>query len=423
MVIISRCRLAATPLRRPRLNSVVTRNDVVIVGGGIVGLATALHLLRQNHKLRLVLIEKESGLAKHQTGHNSGVIHSGLYYKPGSLKARLCVDGYQRLLEFSRSENIPHEICGKVVVALDDSQVPQLDELERRGTANGLAGLRRLSATEIQEREPYCAGVGGLFVPQTGIVDYVAVAEAMAKKIRAMGGEIRFDETVSEITQDELDVRLSTTHGSYTARFVVTCGGLHSDRLARQTIDELDLRILPFRGEYYTLRASATHLVKHLIYPVPDPAFPFLGVHFTRMIDGAVECGPNAVLALAREGYSKWDFRPNEFLETLAWPGFRRVARKYWRTGLGEYRRSFSKRAFVRALQRLVPAVTEADLLPAPAGVRAQACDRNGNLLDDFAIREAGRVFNVCNAPSPAATASLAIGSHLATRIATRLQS
>jgi L-2-hydroxyglutarate oxidase len=401
---------------------VTTRNDVIVIGGGIVGLATALHLLQQTPGRRLVVIEKEQAVAQHQTGHNSGVIHSGLYYRPGSLKARLCVEGYNKLLDFCRKEQIPHEVCGKVVVALADSQVPQLDELERRGSANGLGGLRRLTPTEIREREPHCAGVAGLFVPHTGIVDYVAVAEAMARHIRSLGGDIRLGEAVVTISPGEHEVRVHTTCGEHTCKFVVTCGGLQSDRLTRQTVGDLDLRILPFRGEYYTLRDSARHLVRHLIYPVPDPSFPFLGVHFTRMIDGAVECGPNAVLAFAREGYTKTTVRPGELVETLTWPGFRKVARKYWRTGLGEYQRSFSKRAFVRALQRLVPEVTEGDLVPAPAGVRAQACDRDGNLLDDFAIRETARVFNVCNAPSPAATASLAIGSYLASRVAERFE-
>ena len=398
------------------------RNDVTVIGGGIVGLATALHLLQQMPGRRLLIVEKEPSVAQHQTGHNSGVIHSGLYYRPGSLKARLCVEGYNKLLGFCRNESIAHEICGKVVVALDDSQVLQLDELQRRGSANGLGGLQRLTATQIREREPHCAGVAGLFVPQTGIVDYVAVAEAMARQIRNLGGEIRLGEAVTSISPRANEVRVSTTNGDHVANFVVTCGGLYSDRLTRETVKDLDLRILPFRGEYYTLRESARHLVQHLIYPVPDPSFPFLGVHFTRMIDGAVECGPNAVLAFAREGYTKTTVRPRELLETLLWPGFQQVARKYWKTGLGEYRRSFSKRAFVRALQRLVPAVCEDDLVPAPAGVRAQACDRTGNLLDDFALRETERVFNVCNAPSPAATASLAIGSYLATRVAQRFE-
>lgn len=398
-----------------------TQSDVLIVGGGIVGLATALNLLEKRPGLSLTLLEKEESVASHQTGHNSGVIHSGLYYRPGSLKASLCVEGYRRMLDFCREHAIAHEVCGKVVVATSDDHVAQLDELERRGTANGLSGLRRLTAQEIREREPHCAGVAGLFVPQTGIVDYVAAAEAMHRRIDALGGRVVLGCRADLIKAGEREVVVRSAGADFTARHVVTCGGLHSDRLARQTIDDLDLRILPFRGEYFVLRESARTLVRNLIYPVPNPAFPFLGVHFTRMIDGSVECGPNAVLAFAREGYGKTTLHTRDLAETLAWPGFRRVAAKYWRTGLGEYRRSFSKRAFVGALQQLIPAVTRDDLIAAPAGVRAQACDAHGNLLDDFALRESRRVTHVCNAPSPAATASLAIGDYVAARVVTQL--
>ena len=359
------------------------QSDVLVVGGGIVGLATALNLLEKRPRMSLVLLEKEQSVASHQTGHNSGVIHSGLYYRPGSLKASLCVEGYRRMLDFCREHAISHEVCGKVVVATSDDQITQLDELERRGAANGLGGLRRLTAPEIREREPHCAGVAGLFVPQTGIVDYVAVAEAMRRRIDALDGRVLLGCRVDSIEAGEREVVVRSSSADFTARHVVTCGGLHSDRLARQTIDDLDLRILPFRGEYFVLRESARTLVRNLIYPVPNPAFPFLGVHFTRMIDGSVECGPNAVLAFAREGYGKTTVRTGDIVETLAWPGFSRVAAKYWRTGLGEYRRSFSKRAFVTALQQLIPAVTRDDLIAAPAGVRAQSCDAHGNLLED----------------------------------------
>jgi L-2-hydroxyglutarate oxidase len=397
------------------------QSDLLVVGGGIVGLATALNLLEKRPGMSLVLLEKEPSVASHQTGHNSGVIHSGLYYRPGSLKASLCVDGYRRLLEFCAEHAIAHEVCGKVVVATSDDQVAQLDELERRGAANGLGGLRRLTAPEIREREPQCAGVAGLFVPQTGIVDYVAVAEAMQRRIESLGGRVLLGHHVDSMKTGRSDVVVRAGDAEFAARHVVTCGGLHSDRLARQTVDDLDLRILPFRGEYFVLRESARSLVRNLIYPVPNPAFPFLGVHFTRMIDGSVECGPNAVLAFAREGYGKTTLRTRDLGETLAWPGFRRVAAKYWRTGLGEYRRSFFKHAFVRALQTLVPSVAIDDLIAAPAGVRAQACDAQGNLLDDFALRESTRVTHVCNAPSPAATASLAIGDYIAARVETQL--
>lgn len=399
----------------------MSKVDVVIVGGGIVGLATALNLLERKPGLGLVVLEKESRVAQHQTGRNSGVIHSGLYYRPGSLKASLCVEGYGRLLEFCQHHGVPHEVCGKVVVATKDEQIAQLDELWRRGIANGLTGLKRLSSGDIREREPHCSGIAGVFVPQTGIVDYGAVTEAMRSQVEKLGGRVLFGHPVTSIREQSSHADVIARDERFHSRHVITCGGLHSDRLARHTVEDLDLRILPFRGEYFVLREEARRLVRNLIYPVPNPAFPFLGVHFTRMIDGSVECGPNAVLAFAREGYEKTTIRPRDLYETLIWPGFRTVARKYWRTGLGEYRRSFSKRAFVRALQSLVPDVTTDDLIPAPAGVRAQACDTRGNLLDDFALRETGRVTHVCNAPSPAATASLAIGNYIASQVSAKM--
>ena len=390
--------------------------DVLIVGGGIVGLATALKLLQARPRTRLVLVEKEPAPARHQTGNNSGVIHSGLYYKPGSLKAANCRAGYQQLLDFCRTESIPHEICGKVVVATDPLELPRLEELRRRGVANGLDGLRSLSTDEIREIEPHCAGIQGLWVPQTGIVDYSAVAAKYAEKIQCLGGEIVFGQKIISIRRrsETSSVEIASDRQAWSGRVLVTCGGLHSDRLARQTHPDLPLRITPFRGEYYVLEPHACRLVRNLIYPVPDPAFPFLGVHFTRMIQGGVECGPNAVLALGREAYRKTQFNLRDTLETLLWPGFRIVARKYWRTGLGEFKRSFSKSAFVQALQRLIPEISASDLKPGGAGIRAQACDRDGRLLDDFDIRRDGNILHVCNAPSPAATASLAIGTTLA---------
>ena len=391
--------------------------DVVIVGGGIVGLATAYSLLTTNPALKLVVLEKEPSLGAHQTGHNSGVIHSGLYYKPGSLKAKNCIEGYAKLLQFCREHEIAHEICGKIVVALSEQERSQLEMLRQRGEQNGLTGIRRLNKTEIVEIEPHCTGIDGLFVPQTGIVDYTAVVMRLAEQIQNFGGEILTSSEVVEIKESSNTVLVCTKQQRFTTRALITCGGLQSDRLAMQTQPDLDLRIIPFRGEYFELKESAKHLVNSLIYPVPDPNFPFLGVHFTRRIDGTIECGPNAVLAFAREGYRKTDISIREFSQTLAWPGFRKIAFKYWRTGLGEYHRSFSKNAFVAALQKLVPEITANDLQPTGAGVRAQACSRAGSLLDDFEIRQIGRVVHVCNAPSPAATASLAIGDAIASRV------
>jgi len=399
-------------------NTPSSRVDLVVVGGGIVGLATAYSVLLQSPSKKVVVLEKESTFGAHQTGHNSGVIHSGLYYKPGSQKAKNCLDGYSRILKFCVDFDVPYEVCGKIVVATSENELGQLEALRQRGEQNGLTGIRRLSSGEIKEIEPHCAGVAGLFVKQTGIVDYSVMANRLVEQIKSLGGQVLTGQKVSEIIDSAHSTIVSTSALEFSAKSVVTCGGLFSDRLAMLTESKLDLRIVPFRGEYFELKASATHLVRNLIYPVPDPNFPFLGVHFTRRIDGSIECGPNAVLAFAREGYRKLDISIRDFTQTLAWPGFQKVARKYWRTGLGEYHRSFSKSAFVKALQKLVPDITTADLEPAGAGVRAQACSRDGGLLDDFEIRQFGRVIHVCNAPSPAATASLAIGQAIASRVA-----
>lgn len=385
--------------------------DVILVGGGIVGLATAHQLLRQRPDTRLLLLEKEPRVAAHQTGHNSGVIHSGIYYKPGSLKALNCIRGYRMLVEFAEAEGIPYELCGKIIVATRPEQLPQLTMIFERGQLNGLDGLRRMSLAELRDIEPHIAGVEGIFVPQTGIIDYKIVAEKLAVNVRAAGGEIRLGEKVTGLAKGPSRCIVSTEKSTYETRLVVNCAGLYSDKVAQMSQQTpLNVRIVPFRGEYYELRPERQHLVKNLIYPVPDPNFPFLGVHFTRMIGGGVEAGPNAVLAFRREGYQKLDFDAREFYETLAWPGFRKVAAKYWETGLGEIYRSFSKSAFTRALQQLIPEIQENDLLPGGAGVRAQACDRDGGLLDDFAIVEDERTINVLNAPSPAATSSLSIG-------------
>ena len=390
------------------------QKDVIIVGGGIVGLATALKTLQENSSLKVLLVEKESQLAKHQTGNNSGVIHSGLYYKPGSLKARNCIHGYDLLVDFCRRHGIPFELCGKIVVATEEKELPLLDNLYQRGQQNGLAGLRMLRAEQLREYEPHVHGVAGFFVPQTGIVDYKVVAEKYGEQIRLLGGEIVLGEKVIKVVTSGQQVTVETTKTTYSARLLINCGGLYSDKIARLASDNIDIKIIPFRGEYYKLRPEREHLVKNLIYPVPDPNFPFLGVHFTRMMRGGVEAGPNAVLAFSREGYRKTDINIAELTETLRWPGFQKVASRYWKTGLGEMYRSFSKTAFTKALQKLIPDIREKDLVEGGAGVRAQACDRTGGLVDDFLIYEEEKVVNVCNAPSPAATSSLSIGESVA---------
>lgn len=395
--------------------------DVVIIGGGIVGLATALQLKQQKPALNVVLIEKEPAVARHQTGHNSGVIHSGLYYKPGSLKATNCIRGYHMLIDFCNAEGIPYDLCGKIVVATKPEEVPQLNTLYERGQLNGLTGLKKLSVAEMREIEPHVNGVEGMFVPQTGIIDYKQVSEKYAEKFQQLGGEIRLAERVEQVTPGSSLSIVVTNKGSYETKLVVNCAGLYSDKIAQLTQREaVDVRIVPFRGEYYKIRPEREYLVKNLIYPVPDPNFPFLGVHFTRMVHGGVEAGPNAVLAFQREGYTKSDINLKELFETLAWPGFQKVAAKYWETGLGEMYRSFSKAAFTKALQALIPDVREADLEPGGAGVRAQACDRTGGLLDDFAILETDKAINVVNAPSPAATSSLSIGKTVSEKVLAR---
>lgn len=390
---------------------------IIVVGGGILGLATALRILEMRPSSCLLLIEKEPELAQHQTGHNSGVIHSGLYYKPGTFKAINCRNGYTQLLNFCRAENIPHDICGKIVVASDDTELPGLDELYRRGLANGLEGLKYLNPVEIQEIEPHCHGRRGLFVPQTGIVDYAEVARRYAEKLTQMGAEFVLGEVVLDVRQRNNHVEVVGESRTWVARAVVICAGLQSDRLARKTLPDLPLRILPFRGEYYKLKPSAEYMVRHMIYPVPDPNLPFLGVHFTRMVGGGVECGPNAVFAFGREAYRKSDFNALDVWESFSWPGFHKLVRRHWRSGLGEYHRSLSKPAFVKALQKLIPEIRTEDIEPADAGVRAQACDLNGNLLDDFDVRMDKNVIHVCNAPSPAATASLSIGNAIADKV------
>jgi L-2-hydroxyglutarate oxidase len=390
-----------------------SKYDIAIIGGGIVGLATAMSLTSRR-PLSLIVLEAENHLAGHQTGHNSGVIHSGLYYKPGSLKARNCVEGREAMYRFCQEHGIAHEQCGKLVVATGEQELPALTTLEERGQANGLKGIKRLRPEALKEYEPHVAGIAGLVVPETGIVDYKQVAQTYANLIRQAGGLIQTGARVLGCQQRSDELVLETAQGDIHCRHLVNCGGLQSDRIARLCGVDPGLKIVPFRGEYYELIPERHSLVKNLIYPVPDPRFPFLGVHFTRMIHGGVEAGPNAVLAFKREGYHRSSFSPRDAWETLMYRGFWRLAGKYWRMGSGEFYRSFSKRAFVKALQKLIPELGFADVYPAGAGVRAQALAPNGFLVDDFCIVETPRMIHVLNAPSPAATASISIGQTIA---------
>ena len=384
--------------------------DVIVIGGGIVGLATALKLTEKKKDIKLMLIEKESKLCAHQTGNNSGVIHSGIYYKPGSLKAINCRKGYRQLIDFCDLHNISYELCGKVIVATDQNQLTGLENLYKRGLENGLKGLRMVSKEELNAIEPHVRGIRGIVVPETGIVNYTTIAQKYAELIQQNGSSINLDEKVIRIVPEKSSVRVETNRGNYETRLIVNCAGLYSDKIARMTGQQIDVKIIPFRGEYFKIKKEKHSLVKNLIYPVPDPNFPFLGVHFTRMIEGGIEAGPNAVLAFAREGYKKLQISLPELTETLMWPGFQKVASKYWRTGFGEMYRSFSKSAFTKALQQLIPEIEKDDLEAGGAGIRAQACDRSGGLIDDFLIYENEHAVNVCNAPSPAATSSLSIG-------------
>jgi len=393
--------------------------DVAVIGGGIVGLAAA-RAIRRTTGASVVVLEAEPRVGAHQTGHNSGVLHSGLYYRPGSLKARLCTEGREALLRFCGERDLPHETCGKVVVAVSESELPALEELEGRGRANGLDGLERLDPRALAGIEPRARGVAALRVPQTGIVDFAAVAGALANDLVEAGGAVRTGARLVAVRSRCGGLDLRTTAGAVEAGFLVNCAGLRSDRVAALCGLAPPVRIVPFRGEYWRLAPGREHLVRNLIYPVPDPRFPFLGVHFTRTIGGAVEAGPNAVLAFRREGYRRTDVSVRDLAEIVGYPGFWRMARRFWRTGVGEMVRSWSKPAFVRALQRLVPDLRAGDLVRHGAGVRAQAVGPDGTLVDDFRILDAERMSHVLNAPSPAATASLAIGTVLAARVAER---
>lgn len=385
--------------------------NVAIIGGGIVGIATAYQIWKQYPDISITLIEKEERLAAHQTGHNSGVIHSGIYYKPGSLKAKNCIRGYQMLLEFCKEQHIPFELCGKVIVASNESEIPALEALYQRGIENGLDGLKKLSSEEIKQYEPHTVGIQGVFVPQTGIVNYRQLTEALAAVLEASPRvKVVLGQKVIGFQNNETHIEIKTDKDTFTSQKVINCAGLYCDKIAELAGEKLHVKIIPFRGEYFTIKPERAFLVKSLIYPVPDAQFPFLGVHFTRRITGEIEAGPNAVFAFKREGYHKTSFLFNEFWESLTFRGFQKVALKYWKTGLGEYYRSFSKAAFTKALQKLIPEIKEDDLVPAAAGVRAQAVDKEGNLLDDFYIQQSEAFIHVLNAPSPAATSSLSIG-------------
>lgn len=397
------------------------KTDVVIVGGGIVGLATAYRLMEQFPGKEVVVLEKEADLAHHQTGHNSGVLHSGIYYKPGSLKAINCREGKKAMEAFCAQENIEYEICGKVIVAVDESELPALERIYERGQANGVV-CEVIGRERLHELEPFAAGIKAIHVPEAGIVNYRQVCQRLAERVQERGGKVLTRARVTAIRQEQGQVVVVSEAGEFTAAHMVNCGGLHCDRLTKLGGQTPDAKIVPFRGEYYELKPEAKHFCRNLIYPVPDPKFPFLGVHFTRMIGDHVECGPNAVLAFAREGYTMSTINLHDLAESLTYPGFIRMASKHWRAGMGEMWRSFSKAAFVKALQRLLPEIRAEHLEPAPAGVRAQAVTRDGGLVDDFLIQENGQIINVNNAPSPAATASLNIGKTIVEKLATHFE-
>lgn len=393
--------------------------DFAVVGGGIVGLSTGMALITRFPGKRIIVLEKENSLAAHQTGHNSGVIHSGIYYKPGSFKAEFARAGSQSMVRFCEEHSIEHEICGKVIVATKREELPLLENLYQRGLANGLT-IHKIGSSELAEIEPHVHGLEAIRVPAAGIVNYKDVCQAFGRVITTRGGEIRVGQRVLSIRKTSTHVELETPLGVLATKFVINCAGLHSDRVARMDNVADDLKIVPFRGEYYELKPQSRHLVKHLIYPVPNPNFPFLGVHFTRMIGGNVEAGPNAVLAFKREGYKKSDVNARDLAEVLAYPGFWKLSSKYWREGLAEMKRSVSKAAFLRSLQELIPEIRESDLVPAAAGVRAQALKSDGSLVDDFHLVNGERSIHVCNAPSPAATASIEIGRYIASAIQAR---
>ena len=396
------------------------QTDVLVIGGGIVGLAAAYQVARLKPATKIVVVEKEPEPARHQSGHNSGVLHSGIYYKPGSLRALNCRSGKRMMEEFCREEGIPFDICGKVIVACGDSELPGLQRIFERGQANGVA-CAMIDRARLKELEPHTAGIAAIHVPEAGIVNYRAVCLRLVEIVERAGGRFIPNAEVTALRSEANGVAVVSRAGEFQARYVINCTGLQSDRTTKLSGRTPTVKIVPFRGEYFELKPAAKHLCRNLIYPVPDPSFPFLGVHFTRMISGAVECVPNAVLAFAREGYRKRNVSFRDLSETLTYGGFLKLAAKHWRTGFGELWRSFSKRAFVKALQRLIPEIRGEDLETAPAGVRAMALAPDGSIVDDFVIEEHDRFINVCNAPSPAATSSLQIGLSIAERLTERL--
>ena len=387
--------------------------DVVVVGGGIIGLATSMKLTQDFPNLKVAVLEKEEEVAQHQTGHNSGVIHAGIYYAPGSQKANFCSTGGKFLRDFCDEYGIAYDMCGKLIVATDDSEVPQLEELFKRGTENGAQGLRMVNQEEIKDIEPYSAGVKAILSPNTGIIDYFEVSQAYATRMRENGGDLLTNVKVISIENKDNLVYINTTSGTVVAKYVLNCAGLHADTVARMMGVDVGVKIVPFRGEYFSMIPEKEHMVKGLIYPVPDPSMPFLGVHFTRRINGSVEAGPNAVLAFAREGYKKTDVNLKDTFGTLSYPGFWKMSAKYWKVGVQEQYRSLVKGVFVKSLQKLMPEITGDDLGDPGAGVRAQAIDSNGGLLQDFAIEASANAIHVLSAPSPGATSSLTISEYI----------
>lgn len=394
-----------------------SNKEVVVIGGGIVGIATAYQLCQSHHYSKVTVLEKEDLLGSHQTGNNSGVMHAGLYYKPGSAKAKLGVKGIQQMVQFCENNNIPHEICGKLVVACNEQELSRLNDLYERGQQNGLVGLNKLNQNQLKEIEPYAAGIAALHVPQEGIVDYTKVVAAMALQLQNGGGNIVTSAKVTKLKQLKNKWIITTTKGIFETDILINCAGLYCDRISELSGQNREVRIIPFRGEYYKIKPDRQFLVKNLIYPVPDPQFPFLGVHFTRLIDGGIEAGPNAVLALAREGYRKSQINIGDLYDIFSYAGFWRFLQSHWSVSLEEVYRSFSRKLFCQSLQKLVPAIQEEDLEVGGAGVRAQAIFPNGDLVQDFNLVSGNNAFHVLNAPSPAATASLAIGEEISTYV------